>query len=441
MATINQRQRKPPINLGRREVAALLKRTDRAGKAETYFDAKLRGFGLRFHKSGAASWIVEYRVGAGGQGVAKKRVVLGHPDTLQAEEARAAAKTMLARIELGADPAAERAEARRADTVSDLIDSYLKEHVRAKRKASTVRSFESLAKVHIRPAIGTRKANGIKRGDVSKLHSKIGETQPEMANRVISFLSAVYAWAAKNGALREDYPNPARGIERFVESGRERYLTSAEFTRLGDALKLAETTGIPWAPDPEKKTKHAPKAENRNVVFDPWAIAAIRLLIFTGCRLREILNLKHSEVDLERGLLFLGDSKTGRKTVVLGAPAIEVIAGLERVGDYVIASADPTAPRADLNRPWARISAHAGLTNVRLHDLRHSFASVGAGGGLGLPIIGRLLGHSNVSTTQRYAHLADDPLRRAADAISRTIEAQLNGQRGAVVPMRGGGAE
>jgi integrase len=430
MATINQRRPKPPTNLGRREVTALLNRPERAGKAETFFDAKLRGFGLRFHKSGAASWIVEYRVGAGGQGVAKKRVVLGHPDTLQPEEARAAAKTMLARIELGADPAAERAEARRAETVSDLIDAYLKEHVRTKRKASTARSFESIANVHIRPAIGTRKANGIKRADVSKMHGKIGETQPEMANRAISFLSAVYAWAAKNGALREDYPNPACGIERFPESGRERYLTAAEFARLGDALKLAETTGIPWTPDPQKKTKHAPTAENRNVVFDPWAIAAIRLLVFTGCRLREVLKLKWSEVDLERGLLFLGDSKTGRKTVVLGAPALEILTSLARVGDYVIAAADPKAHRADLNRPWARISAHAGLTDVRLHDLRHSFASVGAGGGLGLPIIGRLLGHANVSTTQRYAHLADDPLRRAADAISRSIEAQMAGKRG-----------
>jgi integrase len=259
------------------------------------------------------------------------------------------------------------------------------------------------------------------------MHARIGEAQPEMANRTLAMLRAAYNWGIRQGLLPEDFRNPCLFIEPFRETGRERYLTSAEFALLGDALRVAETTGIPWSPDPGKKVKHAPKAANRLVVCDKWSIAAIRLLIFTGCRLREILNLRWREVDLERGILLLPDSKTGRKTVILAAAAIEVLRSIDRVGEFVILGASPDAPRADLNRPWARIRAHAKLDDVRLHDLRHTFASVGAGSGLGLPIIGKLLGHSSVATTQRYAHLADDPLRRGADAIAARIKSALEG--------------
>ena len=137
--------------------------------------------------------------------------------------------------------------------------------------------------------------------------------------------------------------------------------------------------------------------------------------------MREILDLKWEHVDLQRGLLFLPDSKTGKKTIVLGGAALAVIENLPHVGSYVIAGNDPEKPRADLQRPWALVSKRAGLDGLRLHDLRHSFASVGAGSGLGLPVIGKLLGHSNSKTTERYAHQAADPLRRASDAISSAI--------------------
>jgi integrase len=169
--------------------------------------------------------------------------------------------------------------------------------------------------------------------------------------------------------------------------------------------------------------------ENRVVKLDQWTVAAVRLLIFTGCRLREVLNLRWREVDLERGLLLLPDSKTGAKAVVLSAPALDILKKLDRVGDYVIASTDPQKPRADLQRPWAQITKHAKLDGLRIHDLRHSFASVGAAGGLGLPIVGKLLGHKDASTTQRYAHLADDPLRRGANTIAKSIKAALDGKR------------
>jgi integrase len=219
------------------------------------------------------------------------------------------------------------------------------------------------------------------------------------------------------------------------ESSKDRYLTTDELERLGAAITEAETVGIPW--DDEKvRSKHAPqKPENRRTTITPHAAAALRLLLLTGARLREILHLRWDEVDLQRGLLLLPDSKTGRKTIILGNAALEVLAGLDKVSEFVIAGhskprkpSEPKKdkPRSDLNRPWALVSKRAGLDGVRLHDLRHTFASYGAAGGLGLPVIGALLGHASTKTTQRYAHLGSDPLRRASEAISSEISSALN---------------
>ena len=139
-------------------------------------------------------------------------------------------------------------------------------------------------------------------------------------------------------------------------------------------------------------------------------------------------------------MLFLPDSKTGRKAIVLNAPALEVLSGLPRIGAYVIAGDSAglknEKPRSDLKRPWAAVTKHAKLDGLRLHDLRHSFASVGAGGGLGLPIVGKLLGHANAVTTARYAHLDNDPLRKASNAIGRTIAAAMEGRKAEVIPLR-----
>ena len=408
------------IKLGKRSLDNLPQVTKRT----TFFDTELTGFGIRVSPSGARSWIVEYRPGIGGRGVAKRRLVLGTPKTLTPNQARTQAAALLAQVKLGADPAQERSEARKADSVSDLLTSFMDGHIRVKRKARTAKLFDGYIKNHLEPALGARRAPALLQIDVERLHKTIGKTNPVTANRVIALISAVYAYGLRADLLPKETTNPALGIEKFREQNRERFLTQTELLRLGDAIREAETTGIQWA-EPNKsspKFKHAPKnPENRITTIGPHAAAALRLLIFTGARLREILDLKWEHVDLQRGLLFLPDSKTGKKTIVLGGAARAVIENLSRVGSYVIAGSDPEKPRADLQRPWALVSKRAGLDGLRLHDLRHSFASVGAGSGLGLPIIGKLLGHSNSKTTERYAHLAADPLRRASDAISGAI--------------------
>jgi integrase len=281
----------------------------------------------------------------------------------------------------------------------------------------------------VKPAVGTSKADKLTWAQVNRLHSSLADT-PFQANRVLAVVGSMYAFAARAGIV-PDGTNPARG--KFKENRRERFLTGEELERLGSAIREGETTGIPWAVDESRvNAKHVPKA-TRSTKIAPSGAAALRLLLFTRCRLREILHLRWEHVDLERGCLFLPDSKSGRKTVILNAPALAVLNGLERIGPYVVPGDDPEQPRHDLKRPWDAVTKRAGVTGVRLHDLRHTYASFGAGGGLGLPIIGRLLGHCQSATTARYAHLDNDPLRRASEAIAGRIAAALEGKKTASV--------
>ena len=418
----------------------LTKRTVDAAKPRparyTIFDDALRGFGLRVYPSGEMSWIVEYRPNGGGRSVAKKRLTLGATGTLTPDAARKAAQDALARARLGADPAREKGEARKALTFGELAERFLAEHVDAKRKLSTQRHYRQLLEQIAAPALGNFKAADVSRRDLSGLHLSLKD-RPFQANRLMAVIGAMYSFAGKRGFVPEAY-NPARGIERYTEHRRETFLTTEEIERVGAALREAETVGLPWLVDETKPSaKHAPKPGNRRTILSAHATGAIRLLILTGARLREILHLRWEHVDFERSLLLIPDSKTGRKTIVLNAGAAAVLASLaeasgvnavsqlRQCSDFVILGIDPDKPRADLHKPWKAVAARAGLKSVRIHDLRHTYASFGAGSGLGLPIIGKLLGHKEAATTQRYAHLDSDPLRRAANEIGGQIAKAL----------------
>jgi integrase len=406
--------------LTKREVDKAEPRADRY----TIFDDELKGFGLRVFPSGAKSWVVEYRPDHGGRRTAKRRLTLGSAGTLTPDEARRAARLELAKVRLGNDPARDKAETRKAVTVAEVARLYLEDHADAKRKPRTAEHYRDIIERIVLPELGSMKAEAVTRADVARLHLNWRHTHVQ-ANRMLGIISGLYGFAQRRGILPEGM-NPARGVDKFPENRRERFLTVDELVRIGAAIRTAETVGIAWDVDESTPTaKHIPK-NNRKTVIGPHAAAALRLLIFTGARLREILHLRWENVDFGRGLLLLPDSKTGRKTIILNAPALAILAELPRVGAYVIAGESPDAPRADLKRPWQVVARHALLNGVRLHDLRHTYASVGAGRGLGLPIIGKLLGHAESRTTERYAHLDNDPLRKAADWIGSDLEAALN---------------
>jgi integrase len=393
------------------------------------WDSDVRGFAVRKQRRDAV-YVLKYR----SSGKQRLYTIGLHGSPWTVEKARTEAQRLLGEIAKGVDPALLREKMKVAPTLAQFAERYLLEVSNPHKKATTARQDRRTLDRHILPCLGLRKVTEIDRGDVARLHAGMNAT-PIMANRTIALLSHMLTYATEKGE-RPDGPNPCRRVKKYAEHARERFLSGEELGRLGAAIAEAETVGVPWQPDPSKNVKHAPKEENRRVQIDTYAAAALRLLLLTGGRLREILHLKWDYVDFDRGVLFLPDSKTGKKAIVLNAPALAVLNGLERVGTYVIAGERLEKPRADLKRPWTLVRRRAGLEGLRLHDLRHTYASFGVGGGLGLPIIGKLLGHAQASTTARYAHLDTDPVRRASDAIAGRIAAAMNGQGGDVVLLR-----
>lgn len=430
------------------------------GKPVTFFDTETRGFGVRFHPSGSAAYVLHYRPHPGGRSTPKRVFTIGAVGDMTLEAAKDAAGDMKAGIRVnGADPMEEKQAKRKAGTLYDLIRAYLDEHVKPDRKATTLASYEAHLRIYIAPrrddsdpqspflpgVLGSKRAVDVKRPDVNKLRLKIGEKHTRTANAVVALISAAYVWGEQNApVLPAGTANPARGVKRYPETKRERALEDAEWERLADALTLLELSGLPWRPNLSRK-KHTRLQENRRTPSDPYAVACIRLLIFTGCRLREILNLQWAHVDFERGLLKLPDSKTGAKIVPLSNAALEVLQGLQPTNyKYVIAGetagTERERPRADLHRPWARIIEHAGLGAVgvkgedgyraplRIHDLRHAHAGNAVEIGANLVLLGKLLGHKNPSTTARYANPVEGAVRDVANANSASIKAKMAGK-------------
>jgi len=392
---------------------------------EILWDDALSGFGVAAFPTGRKVYVAQYR-----QNGRSRRANIGEHGRLTPDEARSQAKTILGAFETGADPIAAKRAAREVRTFAAIAEDFMRLHVAPKRKGRTYQTYDVLLRRHLIPALGSTRISDVRRLDVARMHNRLADA-PGAANRAVALVSAIWNWSAS----REEVAfadNPAKGLKKYREERSERFLTSAELTRLGAAIAEGESIGLSYEIDETKPgAKHAPKIDKRRVKLDPFAVAAIKLLILTGARLREILDAKWEQVDLDRGVIFLADSKTGKKPIYLSVAALAVLAALPRIegNPHIIAGAKDGAPRADLKKPWAAIKRAAGLEGLRLHDLRHSFASIGAGASMSLPIIGRLLGHSQPQTTARYSHLDVDPIHRAVNEIGATITAAMDGKQ------------
>ena len=364
----------------------------------TIWDTELKGFCARRQRSPAITYQLKIRVHGkirwftvGRHGQATPDGTTWTPDTAR----RQAIKIM------GNPAIAERptptAKASRP-LFSDIADEFLKLHG-AKLKPRTLEEQSRIVRLYLKPAFGKQELAEITRNDVEVAHVSWRET-PRAANHALAVLSTLMNWAEEHKYRPQD-SNPCRKVVHYPQNNRERFLQPEELARLGTALDQATTQEL----------------------ASPYAIAALRLLIFTGARLSEILTLRWSFVDFERRALLLPDSKTGQKTIPLNAPAIEVLKALPRLQNnpFVIVGHIHGTRMVNLQKPWRRIRAIAGLDDVRIHDLRHTWASVSVATGGSLPIIGRALGHSQPSTTQRYAHLTDTPVHQLSQATGEHL--------------------
>lgn len=402
------------------------------------WDTEIPGFGCKVTPKSARIYILQYS-----RGDRDHRVTIGrHGIEFTAEQARNEARRLRGLIASGENPALARSHERSIPTVAELGARYLEDYARPHKKASAFAQDQRNLQNHIIPLMGSLKASEIERQDVARVMRDIaaGKTAKDektklqgrrivrggeiVANRVHALLSKMFQ-LAEDWKFRPSGSNPCRGAKRFAEHKVERFLTSEELARLGNALNAAKNGHLVVDPDakaPEKRKRGGQKkiglrSEN------PRAVAAIELLLLTGCRLGEVLNLRWSQVDFERRFLLLPDSKTGAKTVYLSETALRILRdiGGSEESLYVFPGKRSTEPLRSIRVPWEHICKSARLDNLRLHDLRHSFASVGAASGLSLPMIGALLGHSQPNTTARYAHLAASPLHQAVDAIAEKI--------------------
>jgi integrase len=428
------------VRLNKRKIEELEPDTS---KRVVYWDDQLKGFGVRVEKTGRKSFIVRYRPGAGGRAAPQRELVLGQYGPLSADQGRQAAKKILAEVaaRTGADPAMERRKARRAETVNQLFEFYLDVYAPSVGlRKSTVEGAETTFRLYVKEHIGAIKVADVGPSDLRRLHSavfvevrkkiiqrkitkakKLRKAQKlssdelrdieasvptsagrYQANRVIAVVSKAMSLAVENG-WRLD--NPAAYVKALPEDKRERYLSDDEIRRFLTACDAYE---------------------------DQHIANAFRLLLFTGARLREVLEATWDQFDLEAGVWTKPSSHTKQKKthrLELEGVSLDILRTMRAKSpflNHLFPGASPVAPRRDLKRPWDWIKGHAKLEGVRIHDLRHTLASVMISTGTPLAVIGKALGHTQPATTARYAHIAEKAQREATKAASEKFVALLD---------------
>ena len=357
-----------------------------------FWDDRIPGFGVRVYPSGSKVYVVQTRHRG-----KSHRVTLGRHGVITADRARKEAALAINRIKSGEDPVE-----RGSVTVAELAARYLEEHVDVRCKESTRKMYRSVVERFIVSSYGRLAVEDVERKHINQLHLDLRHI-PYQANRALEIGSKLFnlaeEWKLRTGG------NPCKYVRKYPEKKRERFLTEAEFRHLGAVLNGME-------------------AEGRLPVYPA---AAIRLLMLTGCRRNEIVELEWKHVDLEAGELRLADSKTGARLVPLSPAAARVLEELPRIegNPWVIPGTKPGRHLADLNYYWDRVRVEAGLADVRIHDLRHSFASRALALGESLSMIGKLLGHNKIETTSRYAHLARDSIKASSARVANSIGADI----------------
>ena len=409
------------------------------------WDDKISGFGVKVTPKGRKSYLLKYRNQEGRQ----RKPHIGVHGNVTCEQARKIAEKWHGRIANNEDPFSDREEARNSPTVSELCDRFVKDHASIHKKKSGLELDKTAIRKYIKPKLGNIKAVAVTKADIQKFHLSMKD-MPANANRVLRVLSKMFN-LAEDWGIRPANTNPVSKIERYKEEPRERYLNEKEIACLGKALAQAEVLG--------EETPHF--------------IGLVRLLLLTGARLREIMHAQWAWVDKELCLLRLPDSKTGKKTIHLSPAAMEVLDALPRVhgNPYIIVGASKGKPLISPKKPWMRIKEKASmlylksddaysqliidyieknrvhptyrefcayvaeqglsepvaLADVRLHDLRHTFASICVSKGMSLQMVSKLLGHARASTSERYAHLAHDPVSNAAAEVGGSISEVIRG--------------
>ncbi len=391
----------------------------------TIWDQEMPGFGVRIMTSGQKSFVLKFTINR-----QQRWITLGRFGDLTLEEGRKLAHSRRGEVARGIDPTIDIRSQRTAPMLKELIDRFIEEHVQPKTKASTTRGYIRYLRQVIEPKLGNLLVKDVSTAEIAKFHHDLRGT-PRQANQAVAILRKMFN-CAEIWKYRALSSNPCIHIEKNPESKRERFLRPEELQVLGEALLEAET----------EKT------------IPPPALAAIRLLILTGARHSEIIELRWSQIDLQRKVItFSADQhKTGRKTgskvIPLNAPAVDILRKIPQTlgNPFVIQGNKTGAHFVGLQKVWERVRESVSrleaakvakkkkrtedmvnIEDVRIHDLRHTFASVGVSQGLSLPIVGSLLGHSQPSVTQRYAHLAEDPKANASEEIGAQIAGDLLG--------------
>jgi integrase len=391
-----------------------------AGKKDQFiWDSTVKGFGLKVTPSGSKVFIVQYR-DPKLRGSRPTRVTIGKfGSPWTADNARAEAKRILGMVATGNDPTKLKASNKTALTVAELCDIYF-ERGASMKKASTIATDRGRVERHIKPLLGKLKVSQVTKHEVREFINDVaaGKTARDVrtglrgrvivtggkgtATRTAGLLSGIFAFAVDAGYLDT---NPVHGVAKFKGKKNERFLSLSEIQTIGGVLSEMEGEGV-----------------------NPKALSIIRLLALTGARRGEIVNLKRSEVDLDSRTLRLADSKTGQKNIPLNRAAIEILSRIiaedqPKRSAYLFPAEAGDGPYNGVPKVWQAVRNRIGDPTLRLHDLRHSFASLAVSQGASLPMIGALLGHANSATTQRYAHLSDDPVRGATEMVGDAISA------------------